>query len=94
LKFAVCGTVTVRLRLAVGQRQPSYEKGTAYKGIRSVPTAYRPSKRAEDQEAGAIGAPGQWPVRLEGGGSAAGNISALISAENADICNNADISIS
>jgi hypothetical protein len=66
----------------------------ACKGIRSVPTVYRPSKRAEDQEAGAVGAPGQWPVRPEGGGGAAGNISALISAENADICNNADIRIS
>ncbi len=55
---------------------------------------YIPSKRAEDQEARAIGAPGQWPVLPEGGDSAAGNMSALISAENADICNNADICIS
>ena len=37
---------------------------------------YRQSKRAEDQEAGAIGA----PERQEGGGGAAGNISALTSA--------------
>ncbi len=83
--------------LAVGQRQPSYEKGTAYKGIRSVPTVYRPSKRAEDQEDGAVGATGQWPVRPEaqarGSGSAAGNIAALISAKNAYICNNTDIRI-
>ena len=43
---------------------------------------YRPSKRAEDQEAGAIGAPGQWPVLPEGlrGGGVAGNIAALTSA--------------
>ncbi len=34
------------------------------------------------------------PVRPEGGGGAAGNISALKSAENADIYNNADIRIS
>ena len=52
----------------------------ACKGIRSVPMVYRHSKRVEDQEAGAIGAPGPWPVRPEGGGGPAGNISALASA--------------
>ena len=41
---------------------------------------YRHSKRAEDQEAGAIGALGQRPVLPEGGGGAAGNMSALTSA--------------
>ncbi len=59
---------------------------------------YRPSKRAEDQEAGAVGATGQWPVlpeaRARGSGGAAGNIAALISAKIADICNKTDISIS
>ncbi len=55
--------------------------------------AYRPSKRAEDQEAGAVGAPGQWPVRQEGGGGAADNKSVLIPANNAEIGNNADIRI-
>ncbi len=60
----------------------------------------RPSKRAEDQEAGAVtfGATAQWPMRPEararGSGGAAGNIAALISAKNADICNNTDIRIS
>ena len=29
---------------------------------------YRDSKRAEDKEAGSVGAPGQWPVRQAGGG--------------------------
>jgi hypothetical protein len=42
---------------------------------------YIESRRAEDQEAGPVGAPGQWPVRPGGGGAAAGKISALISAK-------------
>ena len=33
------------------------------KGVRTVTMQYRPSGRAEDQEAGAIGAAGAWPVR-------------------------------
>ena len=33
------------------------------KGVRTVTTQYRPSGRAEDQEAGAVGAAGAWPVR-------------------------------
>lgn len=32
----------------------------------SLPTVYRPSKRAEDQEEGPVGAPDTWQVRLEG----------------------------
>ena len=32
-------------------------------GVRTVTMQYRPSGRAEDQEAGAIGAAGAWPVR-------------------------------
>ncbi len=66
--------------------------------LQGVPTVYRPSKRAEDQEAGAVGATGQWPVqpeaRARGRGDAAANIAALISAKNADICNKTDIRIS
>lgn len=57
----------------------------AGKGVRSVPVVYRESKRAEDQEAGPIGAPGQWPVRRAGGagpgGAAAGDISSPISGK-------------
>ncbi len=33
------------------------------KGVRTVTTQHRPSGRAEDQEAGAVGAAGAWPVR-------------------------------
>ena len=33
------------------------------KGVRTVTTQYRLSGRAEDQEAGAVGAAGAWPVR-------------------------------
>ena len=33
------------------------------KGVRTVTMQYRPSGRAEDQEAGAMGAAGAWPVR-------------------------------
>jgi hypothetical protein len=33
----------------------------------NLPTVYRPSKRAEDQEEGLVGAPDTWPVRQEGG---------------------------
>ena len=36
---------------------------TEGKGIYSVPVQYRPSCRAEDQEAGPVGAGGAWPVR-------------------------------
>ena len=54
----------------------------AGKGVRSVPTVYRESRRAEDQEAGPVGAPGQWPVRPAGGGGAAGDTSSLISARD------------
>jgi hypothetical protein len=46
---------------------------------RSVHVVYRDSKRAEDQEAGPVGAPGQWPVLQAGGGCPEGNISAPIS---------------
>jgi hypothetical protein len=33
------------------------------KGVQTITTAYRPSGRAEDQEAGAVGGAGPWPVR-------------------------------
>jgi hypothetical protein len=33
------------------------------KGVQTVTMAYRPSGRAEDQEAGAVGGAGTWPVR-------------------------------
>jgi hypothetical protein len=33
----------------------------------SLQTVYRPSKRAEDQEEGPVGAPDTWPVSQEGG---------------------------
>ena len=33
------------------------------KGLHTVPVQYKPSSRAEDQEAGAVGAGGAWPVR-------------------------------
>ena len=33
------------------------------KGVQTVTMAYRPSGRAEDQEAGAVGEAGTWPVR-------------------------------
>ena len=36
---------------------------TEGKGIYTVPVQYRPSGRAEDQEAGPVGAGGAWPVR-------------------------------
>ena len=39
----------------------------ASKEAMSLPTVYRPSKRAEDQEEGPVGAPDTWPVRPEGG---------------------------
>jgi hypothetical protein len=51
----------------------------ACRGVRSVPVEYRETRRAEGQEAGPVGAPGQWPVRPAGDGAAAGEISALIS---------------
>jgi hypothetical protein len=35
---------------------------TEGKGVRTVTMQYRPSWRAEDQEAGHVGAPGAWPV--------------------------------
>ncbi len=45
----------------------------AHKGVRIVPVEpeYRESRRAEDQETGPVGAPGQWQVRPAGGGAAA-----------------------
>jgi hypothetical protein len=52
---------------------------TAGKGVSTTSVVYRESKRAEDQEAGPVGAPGQWPVRPAG---AAGNISAPISCNS------------
>ena len=56
---------------------------TAGKGVSTTSVVYRESKRAEDQEAGPVGAPGQWPVRPAGGGSgAAGNISVPISGKS------------
>ena len=36
---------------------------TEGKGAQTVTMQYRPSGRAEDQEAGPMGAPGAWPVR-------------------------------
>ncbi len=33
------------------------------KGLYTVPVQYKPSCRAEDQEAGPVGAGGAWPVR-------------------------------
>ena len=54
---------------------------TAGKGVRSMVTVYRESKRTEDQEAGPVGAPGQWPVRPAGGGGAAGDISSPTSCK-------------
>ena len=52
---------------------------TAGKGVSTTSVVYRESKRVEDQEAGPVGAPGQWPVRPAG---AAGNISAPISCKS------------
>ena len=36
---------------------------TEGKGVRTITMQYRPSGRAEDHEAGPVGAPGAWPVR-------------------------------
>ena len=33
------------------------------KGVKTITMQYRPSGRAEDHEAGPVGAPGAWPVR-------------------------------
>ncbi len=41
----------------------SYKCQHERKGVRTVTTQNRPSGRAEDQEAGAAGAAGAWPVR-------------------------------
>ena len=38
----------------------------AAKGIKTVTQEYRDSRRAEDQEAGPVGAPGTWPARPAG----------------------------
>jgi hypothetical protein len=38
----------------------------AGKGVKTITTEYRDSKRAEDQEAGPVGAPGTWPARPAG----------------------------
>ena len=35
----------------------------AGKGVKTLTTEYRPSKRVEDQEAGPVGGAGTWPVR-------------------------------
>ena len=50
------------------------------KGVGSVPVVYSESKRAEpeDQEAGPVGAPGQWPVLPAGGGGAIADASAIM----------------
>ncbi len=58
----------------------------AGKGVRSVPVVYRESRRADDHEAGPIGAPGPWPVRRAGDGGAAGEISSPISDDRKN-CN-------
>ena len=65
----------------------------AGKGVSTATMVYRESKRAEDQEAGAVGAPGQWPVRPAGGSGAAGKISTPISYFLAQYRKNADIGI-
>ncbi len=58
----------------------------AGKGVGTATMVYRESRRlAEDQEAGAVGAPGQWPVRPAGSGGAAGIISTPISCFWPDI---------
>ena len=36
------------------------------KGVKTITQEYRESKRAEDQEAGPVGAPGTWPARSAG----------------------------
>jgi hypothetical protein len=38
----------------------------AGKGVKTITMEYRDSKRAEDQEAGPVGAPGTWPARPAG----------------------------
>jgi hypothetical protein len=65
----------------------------AGKGVRSVPVVYRESRRAEDHEAGPIGAPGPWPVRRAGDGGAAGEISSPISQKKLPISEIPDIGI-
>ncbi len=47
------------------------------KGVWSVTTQYRPSGRAEDQEAGAVGAAGAWPVLPAALAAAPGKLSLL-----------------
>jgi hypothetical protein len=44
------------------------------KGVRTVTTQYRPSGRAEDQKAGAVGAAGAWPVRSAAPAAAPGKM--------------------
>ncbi len=44
------------------------------KGVWTVTTQYRPSRRAEDQEAGAVGAAGAWPVRPAASAAAPGKM--------------------
>jgi hypothetical protein len=44
------------------------------KGVRTVTTQYRPSGRAENQEAGAVGAAGAWPVRSTAPAAAPGKM--------------------
>jgi hypothetical protein len=45
---------------------------TGGKGFYTVPVQYRPSCRAEDQEAGPVGAGGAWPVRPKAPAAAPG----------------------
>ena len=47
------------------------------KGVWTVTTQYRPSGRAEDQKAGAVGAAGAWPVRPAALAAAPGKMSLL-----------------
>ncbi len=65
----------------------------AGKGFSIATMVYRESRLAEGQVAGAVGAPGQCPVRLMGGGDAAGNISTPISCFWPRYRDNADIGI-
>jgi hypothetical protein len=48
---------------AESQDGPSDSPGQLYQGVWTVTTQCRPSGKAEDQEAGAVGAAGAWSVR-------------------------------
>ena len=56
------------------------------KGVRTVTTQYRPSGRAEDQEAGAVGAAGAWPVRPAAPAAAPGKMYIAIIAYDIIVC--------